>query len=140
MAGLAFTFSPQAEARDLWTSEDGNRYVALNSALKSVLLISDPLYEEGGTSATNFWRLRLDLDAAILPWLTANIAYEQRAVIDSEDAVGANPLLPQSQSLPYRIIPIADAIVDDPSFQYEQGLDRLALSARGAWGQATLGR
>lgn len=134
--------SRNTQARDLWTDETGDRYVSLNSALKSSLILSTPLYTSAETVSTNFWRLRLDLDSAITPWLTANVAYEQRVTATSSAQVlgTGSALLPQASNLPYRVVPMGGPIIDEPQLLYDQGLDRLSASVRGDFGQVTLGR
>lgn len=139
---VGLTLPQKAAARDLWSDDSGDRYLSLNSALKSSLLLSTPLYTATDTQGTNFWRLRLDADTAVTPWFTANVAYEQR-VIQSTETGGlgtGQALLPQSENLPYRVIPMGGAIISEPQLLYEQGLDRLSATVRGDWGQVTLGR
>lgn len=131
-----------AYGRDLWAADSGDRYISLNSALKSVLLLGDQPDPLPGATATNFWRLRFDLQTVPAPWLETELAYEQRVLLEANPGSvgGGNEFLPPTRELPYRIIPLGSAPIDQEGLLYEQGFDRLAAGVRGDWGRVKVGR
>ena len=131
-----------AQARDLWEDETGDRYITLNSSVKSVLLLGEEALPGQGPSGTNFWRGRLDLQMTPAPWMQSELAYEHRAVVTAgtNSLTGASAFLPPTGDLPYRVIPLGAPIVDDGGVLYEHSFDRMALAVRGDWGEVKIGR
>jgi hypothetical protein len=138
----ALTLAAPAAGRELWADTDGDRYITLGSALKSVLLVGDAAEPLDGASATGFWRLRFDFESAPAPWLLTQLSYEQRVLQTSGSGFGrsASPLLPPSEELPYRLVPLGSTLIEEPGLTYVQDFERLAVGVRGDWGQVTLGR
>ncbi len=130
------------QARELWADEAGDRYIALNSSLKSVLLMSEATFPQSGAVATSFERLRFDLTTVPAPWLETELAYEQRAVVETDESVvgGGTALLPPTGQLPYQVIRLGDTIIDDEGLLYEHAFDRLAIAWRGEQGTLKVGR
>ncbi len=137
---ITLSLSERVEARELWASDQGDDYVSLNSALKSVVLVGEPRDDTSPTSASNFWRGRATLDIGVDSWFEASLAYEQRIIISSAGGTAGQLLLPQSSSLPYQVKPLGNAIVDESNFSYLQAIDRAAITLRGEWGRAVIGR
>ncbi len=114
--------------------------VGLDSALKSAVLIANPVENSEATTASNFWRGRMTLQSSFGENFGFSVAYEQRALISSEPLSGSQALLPQYAALPYQVQPISAALADESHFSWRHALDRAALTIRGDWGRAVLGR
>lgn len=134
-----------ASARDLWTSDDYQRSVVLQSALKSTYLLSrapdDPILFPDRTSADNLWRLRFTLTADATTWLTAKVANELRSTLSSTTG-GAFGLaiLPSSARAPYRIRQLNWALIDQQHLSMYDEIDRASLAFHLPFGDITVGR
>ena len=124
-----------ADARELWTSGDGEKSVSLKTSLKSSFLLSHApddasLFPERDIAAT-LGRLRLTLDARPRAWMNAEAAYEHRARSVSEGAgsgTGAG-LLSAQVDAPYRISQVDEPIVEvGDTFSYRHELDRALVA------------
>lgn len=134
-------------AVDLWSSADGNRYWALDSALKWTSLLSHapaaPLLYPERWSAASLWRGRLALGGQATERLHLRLAYEQRARSVSQGAGvggGAGILVPESRA-PYRLRPVDRALVTiGETFTYSHELDRALVVWRLGRSEFQLGR
>jgi hypothetical protein len=145
LASLALWLSiPQiAQARDLFESDDGEYRVTLRSSLKGSWLLAFPaddlaLEEEPGGAA--LFRLRFELGATLGELLTAQVAYEHRALASSSGGIGAG-ILPPSAVPPFRLAALDWIIVDDgPAFEHRHEIDRAFLSLHLPFLELTVGR
>lgn len=141
-AALATAPSP-ARARDLFESDDGEHRLTLRSSLKGSWLLSfpadDPMFvEEPGGAA--LFRLRFELGANLSEYVTAQIAYEHRALAASQSGIGFG-LLPAASAPPFRLSALDWAIVDDaPAFQHRHEIDRAFVSLHLPFLELTVGR
>lgn len=133
---------PPAQARELWS--EGDRSIALLTALKSTLLVTnaptDPeLYPEE-VGAEGLWRLRLDLTGT--PWtpISFGAAYEQRLVVASSAAGLVSGILPRNTPAPYRIWQLDWSIAQAPNLQWSQEIDRAYVALHLAPAEITVGR
>ena len=82
-----------ASALELWSDKSGERSVSLNTSLKWTNVLShasgDTVYFPEEWSAASLWRFRAVLEARPATWLSAQVAYEQRARTTSEGAGAA---------------------------------------------------
>jgi len=134
-------------AVELWSSIGGDRYYALDTALKWTSLLSrapdDTLLYPERWSAAALWRMRLGFEAKPTSWLNIEVAYEQRARIVSErsGAGGGSGVLLSEASAPYRISQIDDALVRiGDTFSYRHELDRAFAAAYIGRTEITAGR
>ena len=136
-----------ALAADLWSSADGSRYWALDSALKWTSLLSRspeaPLFYPERWSSASLWRGRLALGGQVAERLHLRVAYEQRARLVSKGAVlggGAGILVSEGEA-PYRVEPVDKALVTvGETFAYHHELDRALIAWRVGRGELQLGR
>ena len=136
-----------ALAVDLWSSTDGARYWALDSALKWTSLLSRapeaPLFYPERWSSASLWRGRLALGGQVADRLHLRVAYEQRARSVSEGAGlgGGAGILVAEGGAPYRIKPLDKTLVRvGETFIYGHELDRALLAWRVGRGELQLGR
>jgi hypothetical protein len=139
---LSLATSP-ASARDLYESEDGEYRLTLRSALKGSWLLAfppdDPMVVEQVGGAALF-RLRFELNAALTHFLSAQVAYEHRALASSGVGIGAG-LLPSVATPPFRLTALDWAIVDDaPAYTHRHEIDRAYLSLHLPFLELTVGR
>jgi hypothetical protein len=133
----------EVRARDLVESDDGDYQLTLRSALKGTWLLSLPAddptaFEEPGGAA--LFRLRFELGARLTRYLTAQVAYEHRAVASSAAGLGVG-LFPQSTDAPFRLAPIEAVVVDAaPSFRHRHELDRAFVALHLPFLELTVGR
>ncbi len=143
---MLLTLAQPAAARDLWTGDDLESSLSLQSALKSSLLLSrapdDPLLFPERTSGASLWRERFTLTADASDWLTAQAAYELREQISSSAAggFGAAAVLPQGGALPYRLAQLDWGIASEPSLAVRHEIDRASVAWHPAFGELTIGR
>ena len=123
-------------AIELWSSVGGDRYYALDTALKWTSLLSrateDTLLYPERWSAAALWRIRLGFKAQPIPWLNVEVAYEQRArtVSERSGAGGGSGVLLSESHAPYRIGQLDDALVTiESTFSYRHELDRASATA-----------
>lgn len=139
--------APSAFGIDLWRGKQGDRYVALDTALKWTSLLSrapaDPVLFPERWSSTTLFRMRTTLRSRPVNWLTVQAAYEQRARSVSEGAGGAGGtgfLLDESR-IPYRLTPLDAALVRIGStFSYRHELDRVFAAVHFGNTEMTIGR
>jgi len=136
-----------ADAIELWSDDSGERSLSLNTSLKWTSALShapdnpDLFPEEW--SAASLWRFRAVVDARPTTWLSARVAYEQRARTVSEGAGVAGDLgvLPARFSAPYRVRQLDDSLVEVGStFSYRHELDRAVASLSLSRAEVTVGR
>lgn len=143
IAALLLARPAPARARDLFESDDGEYRLTLRSSLKGSWLLSfpadDPMFvEEPGGAA--LFRLRFELGARLSEHVTAQIAYEHRALASSQRGIGIG-LLPSSGPPPFRLTALDWAIVDDaPSYQHRHEIDRGFVSLHLPFLELTVGR
>jgi len=140
----ACTLAPStARARDLFESDDGEYRLSLRSALKGSWLLSippdDPMLQEAVGGAAMF-RLRFELSARISRYLTAEVAYEHRALASSANGLGAG-LFPSSADPPFRLASVDAVIVDAaPGYTHRHELDRAFVALHLPFLELTVGR
>ena len=147
-AGLCLlVHAGSAAATELWSDATGARSYSLDASIKWTSALSrassDTVLYPQEWSAASLWRFRAVADARPTPWLTAQVAYEQRARSLSEGAGagGATGALPTHAAAPYRVRQLDGSIVDvGESFSLRHELDRAfaAVSLGGA--EITVGR
>ena len=138
---------PVACGVELWSSVDGDRRCCLTTSLKWTSVLSHApedslLYPEQWSSAS-LWRLRFTLVARPATWLGAEVAYEQRARLASEDsgAAGGTGILPRDTAAPYRIYQVDEPLVEiGDTFWYRHELDRANATVFLGRGEITVGR
>lgn len=142
-----FLSAPSSRAVELWSSEDGGRFYALDTALKWTSLVShapedEILYPERW-SASTLWRLRLDLRARPFHWLNVEVSYEQRARNESENTGlgGGTGILTQDLQAPFRIAQVDDTLVEiGETFIYRHELDRAFATLKLGRADLSIGR
>ncbi len=109
----------------LWSSADGDRYWALDTALKWTSLLS----HAPGWSAAALGRGRLTLRGQTAGDLHVRLAYEQRARVRSAgDSRYAGILVPEGHA-PYRIKQLDEALATrGATFAYRHELDRVLVA------------
>ncbi|UJR85658.1 hypothetical protein [Sandaracinus amylolyticus] len=132
-----------AHARDLFESDDGEFRLVLRSSLKGSWLLAfpadDPTIDEEPGGAALF-RLRFELGARLGEYLSAQVAYEHRALAASSTGIGFG-LLPSAATPPFRLAALDWAIVDDaPSYAHRHELDRAFVSVHLPFLELTVGR
>jgi hypothetical protein len=125
-----------AKAVELWSSEGGERHYSLDASLKSTWLLShapgDTVLNPERWSSATLWRMRLVLRGRPAPWLSGEVAYEQRArtVSESSGAGAGAALLPSEVDAPYRLSQLDRTLVEvGGTFSYRHELDRASLAA-----------
>lgn len=141
---LASALSPgPARARDLYESDDGAYRLSLESALKGSWLLSVPPDDatlEESTGGAAMFRLRFDVSARLSRYLSAEVAYEHRAVASSANGLGAG-LFPSSADPPFRLAPIEDLVVNaPPGYVHRHELDRALVALHLPFLELTVGR
>ena len=121
-----------ASARDLWESDDGDRTVALTTAIKATTVMPE------SDAATNLWRVRFSL-AANAPSAHAELAYEHRT---RSSPAGPGPVtgLPLDARAPFRLAELDDAIIEEGTYSYRHELDRAFFATRNDRAEVTVGR
>ncbi len=138
--------SPSA-AIELYSSEDGQRYVGLDVSGKWTNLVShapdDSILYPKRDSLTELLRLRFGFNVTYNEWINSTLAYEQRAWWISDDsASGAGSgFLPSQVKAPYRIRQLDWEISENPDiFFYRHEIDRAMVAMHPDWGQVIIGR
>lgn len=134
-------------AVELWSSADGGRYYALDTALKWTSLLArapaDRALFPQRWSAASLWRWRQSAGGQVHEKLNVHVAYEQRARSLSEgvgDGGGEGILLAEGQA-PYRLASLEGELVAvGASFAYRHELDRLQAAYRLGRGELIVGR
>ncbi|MFC1888246.1 hypothetical protein ACFL4G_00680 [Thermodesulfobacteriota bacterium] len=142
-----FLSVPSSHAVELWSSEDGGQYYALDTALKWTSLLShapedEILYPEHW-SAAMLWRLRLGLRARPLHWLNVEVSYEQRARNESENPGlgGGTGIFLQDMQAPFRISQVDEPLVEiGETFTYRHELDRASVALKMGRAEVIIGR
>jgi hypothetical protein len=139
-----------AAAGELWKSEDGTRSVSLAAALKVSFLATrapdDELLYPERSSATGLLRGRLMLSAECTALLDAELAYEQRGRLTTEDAglaAGGGGLLRGEARAPFRIEQLDWEIAEDEdegTYSWRHEIDRALLALHPPWGEVVAGR
>ncbi|MBD3235457.1 MAG: hypothetical protein GF330_01990 [Candidatus Eisenbacteria bacterium] len=146
LALLLPTLCP-ATALELWSDAMGSRKVSLRGSLKWTNLLSHAprdtiLYPQRWSTASLF-RGRLGLEVRPAGWLRAEVAYEHRARMVSEQsgAGGGAAILPPEVPAPYRLAPADESLLEiGGTFEYRHELDRCRLTARAGAADVTVGR
>jgi len=147
---LVAILPPSAFARELWSSDDGEREVSLDSAFKATGMLSyapdDPfLYPDPDTSSS-LERLRLTLGGRLSEAAVAEVAWEIRARTESADAgvVGLWGFLPSTAEAPWRLEPLDWSISESGNTSSRHEIDRALVAFDLEWGersgQITVGR
>jgi hypothetical protein len=144
---LVVALAGSGAAVEIWSDSTGDRSVSLDTSLKWTTLLSkapdDTLLYPEEWSAASLWRMRLSVDARPTTWLSAHVAYEQRARALSEGAGagGGAGVLPSEVPAPYRIEQLDDSLVEvGTTFSLRHELDRAFVSASLGPAELTLGR
>ncbi len=124
----------RAGAVEIWTSDDGERFINLTTALKATTV--DP---EGGGS-TNLWRFRLDADAKLSEQLKLELAYEHRARSVPSDGGQGLVVLPPDADAPFRLSQGDAVISEEDDFLYRHELDRALAALHFDGLEVTVGR
>ncbi len=134
-------------AVELWSSADGGRYYALDTALKWTSLLAcapaDRVLYPQRWSAASLWRWRVGGGGQVREKLNVRIAYEQRAHSLSEGVGGGGGegVLLSEGKMSYRLAPLDGELVQiGNSFAYRHELDRLQAAFRLGRGELILGR
>jgi hypothetical protein len=136
----------RSEALELWSNEEGDRAISLDTALKFSALASyapnDPILYPDRWSETGLFRLRLGLTANVEDWMTAQFAYEHRAQASSgRGGFGAaGGALPSFAKAPYRLGQLDWSIYSEDDFFYRHEIDRALVALHPSWGEVTVGR
>ncbi|KPJ59363.1 MAG: hypothetical protein AMJ46_11545 [Latescibacteria bacterium DG_63] len=132
---------------ELWSSHEGEGRYFLNTSLKWTSLLShapeDSMLYPERWSAASLWRMRLVLGARPVSWLSAEIAYEQRArfVSEASGAGGGTGVLFSDSHAAYRISQLDKALVEVGStFAYRHELDRAFVAANLGRADVVFGR
>lgn len=133
-----------ARAVELWSGEEGERTVSLDTSLKWTGLASHASDDlAGGSSNSALFRLRLGLDAALRDSVRVEVDYEQRArVVSGGTGLGAGgAILPSFGGAPYRLTQLDwQLAADGDSFEYRHEVDRAFVALSPDWGEVTIGR
>ena len=139
LAAVCAFNSSVVQARDLFESDDGDYRLSLASALKGSWLLSVPP-TGGDPGGAAMFRLRFDVTARLSRYLTAEVAYEHRAVASSASGLGAG-LFPSSSEPTFRLAPIEDLVVNaPPGYVHRHELDRALVSLHLPFLELTVGR
>lgn len=143
IAVASLLFSPTAEARDLFESDDGEFRLTLRSSLKGSWLLSfpqDDVLLDTSVGGAALFRLRFELGAQLTEFLTLQIAYEHRALGTSSSGLGGS-VLPPTQPPPFRLAALDWVIVDGaPNFVHRHELDRFNAALHFDFMELTVGR
>jgi hypothetical protein len=136
-----------SEGVELLDGEDPFPTVSLDTALKCSSLISyapdDPVLYPERWSAAGLFRLRLRLSATLSDWIDAELAYEQRMALVTEDAGAAagSGILPGGGEAFWRLWQLDWQIAEDePEFVWRHEIDRALVALHPTWGEVTVGR
>jgi hypothetical protein len=136
-----------SSAMELWSDDSGSGSVSLNLSAKWTSMLThapgDTVYYPEEWSAASLSRFRAVLDARPNDWMSAQLAYEQRArtVSEGAGAGGGAGVLPADIEAPYRVSQLDDALVEVGStFSYRHELDRAVVSASLGRTDVTVGR
>ena len=136
-------------AAELWESADGENAVSLSAALKASALVSrapdDPFLYPERDSGLGLFRGRLMLKANCGEVLDAEVAYEQRVRLVSEDAGAAasgGGIVPASGRVPFRLEQWDWEIDenDDGTRSWRHEVDRALVAWHPSWGEVVVGR
>jgi hypothetical protein len=137
----------RASALELWSDDSGERSVSLNTSLKWTSVLAhapdDTILYPEEWSAGSLWRFRATVYARPAGWLSAEVAYEQRARTTSEGAgaAGGAGVLPSEVGAPYRVSQLDDSLIEVGStFSLRHELDRAVVSATLGRADLTIGR
>jgi hypothetical protein len=120
--------------------------LSLRASLKGAAVVSraphDPALFPEDSSATSFWRFRLDGEGRPRPWTTFALAYEQRLRVASQGAGSENlgGPIPLEGPAPYRIRQLDWALADRPGFAWRHEIDRASAVFELPYAKLTLGR
>ena len=148
LAAARLALSPDpSHGIELWSASGGERFCALDGALKWTWLLSratrDPVLFPEPWSGTGLWRGRLTLRAQPTTWLHTTAAYEQRLRLVSEGsgAAGGTGILLAEDRAPHRLRQIDAALVEvGDSFAHRHELDRALASLHLGQAEITVGR
>lgn len=134
-----------ARARELWSSDDLEHSLSLDSAFKTTWLLShapdDPLLFPERDTETGLLRLRLSLAGTFGPHVDSRVSYEHRARMQSDPGgLGAVALLPPTAPAPFRIRPVQATILDRPAVTHVHEVDRAWVALHLQPVELTLGR
>ncbi|MBN1918505.1 MAG: hypothetical protein JW889_11400 [Verrucomicrobia bacterium] len=133
-ACVALLMCGWADAREIWSSDDGGRTADLVTAFKQSTLISDD------DSLTGLCRLRFALSARLGADTTVEAAYEQRLRTLGSPPSGDLAVLPSQADAPYRIVQLDDAIRETDAYGYRHELDRALAALHDERASVTVGR
>lgn len=146
MAALAA--AAPAFAVELWADEEGGRYVSMDTALKSSLVVShnpdDKLFFPERWTGVGLLRGRLTFNIQLSDTMNAEFAYEQRAQFTPGSSAGLSAgggVLPSFGEAPYRLAQLDWQIAkdgDDSIYRHE--IDRGLVAFHPGWGEVTIGR
>ena len=150
LAGLAL-WTTLAAASDAGAGADERRADPFEITIKATGLVSrapdDMALYPVRDSASSLWRMRLTYQGRPAEGVRTELAYEQRARLQSEGAgaAGAAGLLPSAAEAPYRLTQLDWLIADaGETYAYRHEIDRASVSfdleLAGHRGRVTLGR
>lgn len=147
LAACLAVFCMHAYALEIWSSEEEERSLTLDTALKfSAVGTQNPdngLVYPHSSTATGMHRLRLGLKMNWDDWIRGELAYEHRARWVSEDAasIAGGGILPSFAKAPYRVAQLDWELVEGTDrFMYRHEVDRAFVAFQPKWGGITLGR
>ena len=123
----------------------GEKTFSLRTSLKASLLVEHgpeaPLYYPEPTTATSYWRLRLEPEARLGTGATLAAAYEQRlrswSAVTGAVAAG---FIQSEAPAPYRVAQLDWSLARGTGFSWRHEIDRLAVALRSRRVDLTLGR
>ena len=144
----ALAAAAPAFAVELWADEERDRYVSMDTALKSSLVVShnpdDKLFFPDRWTGVGLLRGRLTFNLQLNDTTNAEFAYEQRAQFTSGTSAGLSGgggALPSFGEAPYRLAQLDWQIAkDDDTSIYRHEIDRGLVAFHPGWGEVTIGR
>jgi len=133
-------------AAEVWSDEEGERSLSLDTTLKTSGLGSygpyDPVLFPDRWSAAALFRLRLGLGFTYSELINGELAYEHRARLATDAGGGrGGGALPSGAGAPYRLTQLdAELARSGDTFSYRHELDRAFVSLHPPWGEVTVGR
>lgn len=142
---LLLLFTGAASAAELWSSEDGEQLLSLDTTLKAGTFLSrnpdDRALYPSRTTALGLSRVRLDLNMRFDRSANALVAYEVSGRWASRDnAFGGLGVLPSVGDPAWRITPLFDDLHEGNRTVAFHELDRALIALHPRWGEVTIGR
>lgn len=141
---LIMTLSSPADARDLWTSDEGDSSLKFNTSLVGMGLGSaptqHPLPEERRFTGSLFGDMRFEAIYRINKEFQLDVAYDNRLTWSSGTSSGITAALPSNSSGPYRIRQLSGVVAQSRDFVDYNELDRASFNFQTKTINLTIGR